>query len=128
MKLKVFIAGPYSSDPEACTNRAIDVAEKVITLGAVPFVPHLFHFWEARHPHPYRDWIDMDLEWLPLCDVVLRMEGFSPGADGEVWLARNLGQPVFESVDELAEYMVATSKGDVGASAGAAVDRTGDVP
>jgi len=41
------------------------------------------------------------MEWITVCDCVLRLEGESPGADAEVVLAKKKGIPVFYSIDEL---------------------------
>lgn len=79
----VYIAGPYSADPDRCTDNAIDVGNEVRNLGFTPFVPHLFHFWHQRHERHYNDWMDMDVYWLDRCDALLSLRGESPGSDEE---------------------------------------------
>ncbi len=97
MKLNrtVYIAGPYSSDPERNVRRALLLAERLIKLGFTPYVPHLSHWWHKIHPHSYDFWMDYDREWLDRCDYLVRFSGESPGADNEVAHARAVGIPIF---------------------------------
>ena len=91
MKPKVYIAGPYSNgDHLENTKQAIAVAEKLIKLGYVPFVPHLNHWWDFLFPHQPQYWYDYDNEWLPLCQYIVRIPGKSKGADDEMELAKKL--------------------------------------
>lgn len=101
--MKVYVAGPYSADPDACTVEAMSVAHQVMDLGHAPFVPHLYHYMHLMRERGYEDWMTADLVYLRVCDVILRMPGHSPGADREVELARELGIPVVYSVDALAQ-------------------------
>jgi hypothetical protein len=50
-----------------------------------------------------QQWYEMDLEIVRRVDAVVRLEGHSVGADLEVALARELGLPVFFSVEEALE-------------------------
>lgn len=103
--LRVYVAGPYTSDPEACTAEAIKVGAQLLDLGFAPFVPHLAHYWHTLHgPRPYEDWMRIDLAWLAAADVVLRLPGHSPGADREVHHARTHGIPVVSDLDELTAW------------------------
>lgn len=102
--MKVYIAGPISvGDTALNIRRALEAAERVRELGHYPFVPHLFHFWHFAFPHPHDWWMQMDLEWLLICDAVLRLPGKSPGADREVKMAGHNGIRVFCSLEELQE-------------------------
>lgn len=102
MKIKVYVAGPYTRpDPCENTNRAILVANELLDVGYVPFVPHLTHFWHTVTPKPYKHWLEYDKHWVAVCDVVLRLSGESAGADEEIRLANSLGIPVVHSLDEL---------------------------
>jgi len=56
------------------------------------------------HPRPYTDWIKMHLEWVSVCDCVLRLPGKSTGADGEVEHAVKNKIPVFNSIEELEKF------------------------
>lgn len=100
-KVKVYIAGPYSSNPIENTNRAIEVWETLHKKGFIPFCPHLTHFLHERYPHEYKEWLEYDMIWLELCDCVFRFEGESSGADAEVKRAKELGINVFTSLYEI---------------------------
>ena len=102
MKPKVYIAGPYTRGDVALNVRtAILAGGELMALGYVPFVPHLTHFFHLLVPNDYESWLAYDNEWLPCCDVVLRLPGESSGANKEVALALSLGIPVCYSVEEL---------------------------
>jgi hypothetical protein len=105
MRARVFIAGPYTGgDVAANVARAIGVADDLAAIGFAPFVPHLNHFWHMIHPHTYGFWLDLDNQFLALCEAVLRISGDSPGADAEVERAARLGIPVFSTVEDLDRY------------------------
>jgi hypothetical protein len=53
------------------------------------------------HPRPYEDWTKLDLEWVKVCDGLLRLEGESSGADAEIEFAKQLSIPVFYGIDSL---------------------------
>jgi hypothetical protein len=102
MKTKVYIASPYTKgDVAVNVKRQMDMADQLMTLGYAPFAPLYSHFQHMAHPRPYADWIAIDLEWVPACDVLLRLDGESSGADGEVAFARERGIPVVFSVEQL---------------------------
>lgn len=75
-----------------------------MNIGFLPFAPLYSHFQHMVHPRPYSDWIQIDLEWVAVCDCVLRLEGESTGADGEEEYALELGKPVFKSIEALKEH------------------------
>ena len=98
----VYIACPYTKGDVAVNVRnAILMAEKVREAEFLPFVPILTHFWHFMSPHPYEYWTRMDLEWLEVCDCILRIPGESSGADNEVKYMEILGKPVYYSLEEL---------------------------
>lgn len=104
---RIYIAGPYTDDPEACTAAAIAAGAAVLDAGHAPLVPHLAHYWETLHgPRPYEDWMRIDLAWLAAADAVLRLPGVSAGADREVTLARERGVPVFADLAALLRWAV----------------------
>jgi len=100
--IKVYVAGPYThGDTAENVKIAINIADRLLEHGCSPFVPHLFHFWHLMHEHDYDTWMNLGTEWLKQCDVVLRLPGFSPGADKEVDIARQYAKHVYFSIDEL---------------------------
>ena len=105
--MKVYIAGPYTQGDVAVNVRqAMMAGLEVMRYGHYPFIPHLFHFVHLVSPQDYSTWIELDLEFLPTCDALLRLPGPSKGADAEVIEARKLGMPVYAS---MAEFLEATA-------------------
>ena len=105
MIAKIYIAGPYSKGDVAKNIRnAFKIANDLADLGFAPFVPHATHFWHIIFPRPYEFWLELDKQFLPLCDALLRIPGESSGADKEVKLAKELNIPVFYTIDELRKY------------------------
>lgn len=86
-KKLLYLAGPYSSEPEFNTHKAIKVAGKLSDMGYVVFVPHLSHYWDKIDKRNYEWWMSYDFEILSRCDLLVRMPGESSGADREVAFA-----------------------------------------
>ena len=94
---RVYVSGPYTSDPEKCTARAVDVGQTILQHGYATFVPHLSHYWDTlHHKNDYEFWMTIDLSWIRSAHVLVRIPGASSGADREVELAHELGIPVFD--------------------------------
>lgn len=104
-RIKVYIASPYTiGDVAVNVRRQIDAYDKLLTFGFLPFAPLYSHYQHMFHPRSYEEWMDIDFEWLEVCDCVLRLDGESSGADREVEHAKKIGVIVFYSFDELVEY------------------------
>jgi hypothetical protein len=105
-RIRVYIAGPYSKGDVAVNVRtAIEMGTKLWDSGLfAPYVPHLTHFWHLVTPKPYETWLELDNEWIPACDCILRLPGDSSGADKEIKLAESLGLPVFFTEADLFDY------------------------
>jgi hypothetical protein len=100
--IKVFISSPYTlGDVALNVKRQIDVADELMNLNFLPFVPLYYHFQHMFHPRDYDQWLKFDLQWVESCDCLLRLDGESKGADIEVSRAKELKIPVFYSIDEL---------------------------
>lgn len=100
--MKVYLAGPYTiGDPVINVRNMILVAEEVRAKGHLPYIPLLNHLWHLASPHEYEYWMNMDLEWIKVCDAILRLPGESKGADLETEYARDVGIPVFYTTDQL---------------------------
>jgi Domain of unknown function (DUF4406) len=105
MKARIYVAGPYTKGDVAVNVRtAFEAANRLADLGYAPFIPHATHFWHLVFPRPYEFWLDLDNQFLPLCDALLRIPGESSGADKEVYLAETLGKPVFHAIEALDAY------------------------
>lgn len=99
---RIYIAGPYTNGDVAINVKtAIDAAEALTAKGWAPFVPHLTHFWHMLHPHEYQFWIRQDLEWLKVCDALVRLPGESAGADTEVLFAQSRHIPVYYGTQDV---------------------------
>lgn len=102
---KVYIASPYTKGNKIeNVKKQIDCASELIDLGFAPFAPLLSHFIYLKHPKGYPVWLKLGLEWIDVCDCLLRLEGDSPGADIEVDFALGIKKPVFYSMAQLKEY------------------------
>ena len=105
MLARVYIAGPYTHGDVAVNVRnAYVAASDLADLGFAPFVPHSTHLWHLMFPRPYEFWLELDMQFLPFCQAVLRLPGTSSGADREVDLARTLEIPVFTNINDLARH------------------------
>ena len=103
--IKVYVAGPYTKgDVAVNVGNAITAADELFDNGFAPYVPHLTHFWHMIYPNKYEKWLQLDTEFLLLCNVVLRLDGDSEGADKEVITAQNAGIPIYYSVNEIVEH------------------------
>jgi hypothetical protein len=104
-KIKVYIAGPLTSSGRVTENvhQAAMIADELLGLGFAVYVPHWNVVQDTAFPRDYNFWLAHDLEWLAVCDVLLRLPGDSPGADAEVQRARELGKHVYFDIDELIE-------------------------
>jgi hypothetical protein len=104
-----YVAGPYSAEtPEAIqanVDAAIDAGNRLLDAGVGVIVPHLSHYAHARKERGYEEWMTLDFELLSRCDVLLRLDGPSPGADREVAFALMQGMPCFASVAQVALYV-----------------------
>ena len=97
--MRVYVAGPYTKGDVALNvRRAIGAAETLVEMGHTPLVPLLTHLWHLMSPHPWEYWMALDMAWLPVCDVLLRLPGESRGADMEATRARELCIPVFTDI------------------------------
>jgi hypothetical protein len=93
--VRIYVAGPYTKgDVVINVREAIYAGNNLRALGHTPFIPHLTHFWHFLIPHEIDYWYAYDMEWLELCDAVLRLPGESKGADEEVRRAQELGKPI----------------------------------
>lgn len=106
---KVYIAGPLTSSGEVKDNiiGACKAFVELAEMGLVPFVPHLSWYITQNVDIGWRhaDWIVYCLDWVAVCDAVLRLPGESKGADVEVSMARKWGIEVFHSIEDIRKMM-----------------------
>jgi len=92
----IYVSGPYTKG-----DVAILAAERLRIFGFIPYVPYLSHFWHLVFPHEHEYWMRLDLQWVKMCEALLRLPGESTGADREVKEAKSLGLKVYHSIDVL---------------------------
>jgi hypothetical protein len=83
-----------------------------MAAGYAPFNPMLSCFAESNDPHvaagfPHEVWMELDLSWVSVAQVVVRLPGESAGADEECAFAKSNGIPVFNSVAALIQALPA---------------------
>jgi nucleoside 2-deoxyribosyltransferase len=111
MKPLVYLAGPYTRpDPVENVHKTCKVADVVLEMGAIPFIPHLTHTYHLVSPKPLEFWYEYDIHTMLRCDAVLRLAGDSTGADKEVSVAVEKGIPVFYGLDELGKWIAEQSR------------------
>jgi len=101
----IYVSGPYTKgDVVLNVRKAINVAEKLLEMNYIPYLPHTTHMWHLASPHSWDYWLFLDLAWIKRCDGLLRISGESEGADLEVAKAKELGKPVFSEPWQIAAY------------------------
>jgi len=99
--LVIYVATPYGrrngNSVEKCERNvqaAAKVAAQLVRLGHTPFVPNLWHYVHLHAPEVGEAWwMELCLDMLSRCDVLLRVAGYSRGADEETQQAKRLGIP-----------------------------------
>ncbi len=93
---RVYVSGPYSKgDPAANVGHAMKITNYLLNEGFAPFCPHLVHFLHMTQPRSWEAWMEYDLIWVKQCEILLRLNGESKGADIEVEEAKKLGMPIY---------------------------------
>lgn len=96
--LIVYVAGPIMGSGSQIQNvrKAIDAATLLAETHKriLPFVPHLYSFWDFAKPRPRDFWLDLDKGWVDKSSGLVRLPGESPGSDQEVAWAEQRGIPV----------------------------------
>ncbi len=99
----VYVSGPLETSGDYMHNikTAIDAADKLLSMGHTPYVPHLNGFWHMLHPRTRIGWLQLDMSFIKVCDAILRLPGDSLGADAEVERAIQLDKLVYYNMEEL---------------------------
>jgi len=91
---RIYISGAYTNgDTPINVATAIKVGDYFARLGYAVFIPHLTMFWHMIAPHEYDFWLEQDMEWLEVCDIIIKIISTNPssGADKEYNRAIELG-------------------------------------
>lgn len=104
-KIKTYFAAPYTT-PSAAENvaaywRAVAAYMRMCELAdpgtvIVPVCPHAYHYLAQVHDFGYEHWMTLDFELIRGCQVLVRLPGFSSGADREVDFAHEIGVGVVD--------------------------------
>ena len=119
LRTRVYVAGPITvGDVAANVQQAITAGLDLLNRGYAPFIPHLGHFAEPaatwdKNPKRYEEWLELDRSFIVTCDAILRLPGFSKGADREVKWAYEIGVPVFYSLSSLLDQVTPTQSYEV---------------
>ena len=79
----------------------MSAANALMDHGFAVYVPHWNIIQDMAFPRGYGSWLAHDLEWLAVCDYVLRLPGESAGADAEVQRAGTLNIPVLYRLEDI---------------------------
>lgn len=117
-RTRVYIASPYSfGNKEELVKKQFEIAYHLLKMGFNPYAPLYNHFIQDAYPDVDSNfsWIELDKEWLELCDILVRfhfkdengVEIPSQGADEEEAHAKALGIHVFhfDKIEDMVEYM-----------------------
>jgi len=100
--LIIYVSAPYTlGNLIINVKNACEAGNLLLDKGHVPLIPHLMMLWELHSPKPYSEWMRICLALLGKCDALLRLEGFSKGADIEVKIAKEAGIPVYFNLQEV---------------------------
>lgn len=95
-RLLIFVSAPFTiGDTSQNIRRACFAGDEILRKGHIPFIPHLFHFWDLISPKSWEKWMEIDLAILERCDALLRLYGQSEGADIEITRAKELGLTIY---------------------------------
>lgn len=95
MRPLVYVAGPITGVPFGCVRQATDAWAELVGLGCVPFLPQLSVLHEMVSHQDYETWLQYDFDVIRHCQALVRLPGFSSGADREMDHAASLGLPGF---------------------------------
>lgn len=111
--IMVYTAGPFSAPDRAAVEgniaAMVQLAIEVARRGAFPVCPHA----NTAHPEfekvqPYTFWIEGTMALMRACDAVILAPNWqaSSGACGERAEALRLEMPVFETLEQLDEWLL----------------------
>ena len=117
--IKVYVAGKYSDDNvmDVLKNigRGEQLSAEVFKHGFAPFCPWHDKDFVIRLPHAgltKEMFYEYSIVWLKCCDCVLLVPGWetSSGTLEEIKIAKEIGIPVFETMEELIEFRKVTEQ------------------
>jgi len=122
-RVTVYIAHPYTAETSSIegqnVKKAIDIFNKLLAMGYIPFCPLLCHYSDQRYRRqnkgksfPYETYIQYCLSWIPRCQAFY-FGGTSQGTIIERNFAIQNHTPIFYDFDELQRALPTLSFGTV---------------
>lgn len=116
-RIRVYVSGPITRGDRNWNQYQANVAHRALIkagyavlnpmmTGVLPFA------WEPDGV-THEEWLESDFAWIEVADAILRLPGDSVGADMEVAFARELGIPIFFTLDDLYGWEFARDKSTV---------------
>lgn len=107
-RMTVYISGPITTGGNVYKNlnHGIVVWRELVKRKYAPFCPHMndVGYLVTGEPVSWEEALEIDEEFVAMCDVLLRLPGKSKGGDREVAHAIKMGVPVVYSIDELDKH------------------------
>lgn len=101
---RIYLSGPITKGNRSHNFYQASEAQRLLmAAGYAVFNPMLSMMHPDVENIPYEQWMETDLTFIEVCDIVVRLRGESPGADREVKHAKRFGIPVFHWMTELGE-------------------------
>lgn len=100
----VYVAGPITHGDVLLNLRTgILAGRDLLTKGYAPYVPHFDYSLYMLDPETanYERLLMWDFDWIRKCDALVRLPGYSNGADREVEFATSIGVPIFYGLEAL---------------------------
>jgi hypothetical protein len=114
-KVRVYICSPYTfGDKIDNVNRQLIASNELLNRGFAPYTPLLTHYQSVAFPRSEHDWLDLDFNYLVICDMVIRIRPIidgkelpSSGGDKEEQLANEEKIPVFtfNTIEEMIGFL-----------------------
>lgn len=94
-RTKAYLSGPITlGDRSENLCRFLQAHRILLDRGFAPLNPGLSMLIPWAWDVPHKAWLEADLPWVEVADLVIRMPGLSTGADMEVGHAKKHGIPV----------------------------------
>lgn len=93
---RVYVSGPITmGNRNVNLFQALEAHERLIRCGFAPLNPMMTMLCPFESSIRHDAWISVDLAWVQVSDMVLRLPGASKGGDQEVAYAESIGCPVY---------------------------------
>lgn len=107
---RVYPAGPMSlGDKVSNFEHALRTYRQLVEAGFAPFCPQFSFLVDGLFGFDHATWLSLDLPWVEVADVVLRLPGHSKGADMEVERALACDIPVYHDILDLLAHECPTT-------------------